>query len=181
MAVAAALISSLAGSSGAAGKVVRLGSDPAGDGPAALDVTFLDVTRTDDSLEIRIGVDKMLPGIGGFPEAPGIEWIFTTGKRTFIAEAVASRTPKFFFFELKGESFEQLQGVTGTYDSADGFIRMLVPLQLIGAKKGTVIAGFHKPLPEIDKVNGTDVDSHMHGDGTEYFDDMKTTKSYVIP
>lgn len=168
---------------GAAPKMTRLGTDPTGDGPPALDITFLDVGRTKDSLEIRIGIDKMLPVLGGYPEGPGIEWIFTVGKRTFIAEAVASRTPKFFFFELKGHAFQQLQGITGTYDWAEGFIRMLVPLKLIGAKKGTVIAGFHEDLAMISKDNGTDVDAHVHTTpgNTEYFDDMKTSKTYRVP
>lgn len=168
--------------SGAAAKVVRLGTDPAGDGPPALDVTFLDVTRTGDDLEIRIGIDTMLPAIGGYPEGPGLEWIFKVGKRVFIAEAVAAYpTPKFFFFELKDGSFQQLESPTGTYASEDGFARMLVPLTLIGAKTGTKIGGYRDPLAEIDKTNGTDVDSHIHTDGTQYLDDMKTTKSYVVP
>jgi hypothetical protein len=168
--------------SNAARKVVRLGSDPAGDGPPALDVTFLDVTRTKDSLEIRIGIDTMLPGTGGYPEGPAIQWVFTTGKRAFIAEAVASRTPRWFFFELFEDSYEQLQGMTGTYDWNDGFIRMLVPLDLIGAKKGTRISGFHD-LEILGKTNGTDVDSHLHTTPgqTEYIDELKTTKSYRIP
>jgi hypothetical protein len=173
----------LMGPSGAAGKISRLGTDPSGDGPPALDVTYLDVTRSKSNLEIRIGVDMMLPAIGGYPEGPGIEWIFTTGKRSFLAEAVASNTPKFFFFELKGHSYEQLQGITGTYDSAEGFIRMLVPLKLIGAKKGTTISGFHDPLEMINKGEGSDVDAHVHnpaGD-TEYLDLMTTTKSFVVP
>ena len=172
----------LAVPSSAAPKVARLGTDPAGDAPPAIDITFLDVTRTKDSLEVRIGVDKMLPAVGGYPEGPGLEWLFSVGKRSFIAEAVAARTPKFFFFELKGHSYEQLQGITGTYDAADGFIRMLVPLELIGAKKGSVIGGFHDPLPMISKDNGTDVDAHMHyPGGTEYLDEMKTSKTYVVP
>lgn len=167
--------------SGAAGKVVRLGSDPAGDGPPALDVTFLDVTRTGDALEIRIGIDKMLPAVGGYPEGPGLEWIFKVGKRVFIAEAVASRTPKFFLFELKDDAFEQLQSPTGTYAAEDGFARMLVPLELIGAKTGTKITGYHGALPEIDKTNGTDVDSHIHTDGTQYLDDFKSTRAFLVP
>lgn len=179
--VAAALVA-VALPSQAGERLVRLGTDPAGDAPPALDITFLDVGRTEDALEMHIGIDKMLPLIGGYPEGPGIEWIFSVGKRAFIAEAVAGRTPRFYFFELKGHSYEQLQGITGTYDSADGFIRMLVPLELIGAKKGTTITGFHKPLEMINKDNGTDVDAHVHRPGgTEYLDDMKTTKSYVIP
>lgn len=182
-AAAAALVVFGAFPSSAATKMVRLGTDPVGDGPPALDVTFLDAGRAKDALEIHVGVDKMLPLVGGVPEGPGIEWIFTVGRRTFIAEAVASRTPKFFFFELKGDSFEQLQGITGTYDWTDGFIRMLVPLKLIGAKKGTVIAGSHKPLDMINKDNGTDVDTHIHTTPgqTEYFDDMKTSKKFRIP
>lgn len=169
---------------GAGPKMVRLGTDPTGDGPPALDITFLDVGRNKNALEIRIGLDKMLPVLGSYPEGPGLEWIFTTGKRSFLAEAVASRTPKFFFFELKGHSYEQLQGITGTYDWTDGFVRMLVPLELIGAKKGTVIEGFHKPLELINKENGTDVDAHVHTQpvgGTEYIDDLKTSKSFRVP
>lgn len=181
--VAVALALATAIPSTAAPKVARLGTDPAGDGPPALDVTFLDVTTAKDQLEIRVGVDQMVPVFGGYPEGPGIEWIFTVGKRSFIAEAVAARTPKFFFFELKGHSYEQLQGITGTYDPADGFIRMLVPLELIGAKSGSRVSGYHKPLEMINKVNGTDVDAHLHtpDGGTEYLDDMKTSKSYVVP
>lgn len=180
-AVALSLSSSV--SFGSEVKMTRLGSDAIGDGPPALDITFLDVGRNKDALEIRIGIDKMIPVVGGYPEGPGIEWIFTTGKRSFIAEAVASRVPKFFFFELKRHSYEQLQGITGTYDWNEGFIRMLVPLELIGAKKGTVISGFHKPLEMINKDNGTDVDSHIHTTPgqTEYFDDLKTTKSFRVP
>ena len=174
---------SMALPSGAAPKVARLGTDPAGDGPPALDITFLDVTTVKDSLEIRIGIDKMVPVFGGYPEGPGIEWIFSVGKRSFIAEAVAARTPKFFFFELKGHSYTQLQGITGTYSPDDGFIRMLLPLELIGAKRGSQVTGFHEDLPMISKTNGTDVDAHVHTTPgrTEYLDDMKTSKSYVIP
>ena len=182
-AVAALLSLAVALPSGAAPKVARLGTDPTGDAPPAVDITFLDVTTVKDSLEIRIGIDGMIPVFGGFPEGPGIEWIFSVGKRSFIAEAKAARVPKFYFFELKGHSYEQLQGITGTYDPADGFIRMLLPLDLIGAKRGSQVAGFHKDLPMISKTNGTDVDAHVHTTPgrTEYIDDMKTSKTYVIP
>lgn len=43
IALCSALALSLAMPSGAAGKVKRLGTDPSGDGPPALDVTFLDL------------------------------------------------------------------------------------------------------------------------------------------
>lgn len=164
-------------------KASRLGTDPSGDGPPALDITFLDVTKTKDNLEIRIGIDGMLPVFGGYPEGPGIEWLFTTGKRSFIAEVVAGRNPRFFFFELFEDSYQQVQGMTGTYDPSDGFIRMLVPLKLIGAKKGTVISGYKAPLEMIQKGKGNDVDAHMHTapGQTEYFDQLTTTKTYRIP
>lgn len=181
--LALSLVLILALPSGAGGKFSRLGEDPTGDGPPALDITFLDVGRNKDNLEIRIGIDGMLPVFGGYPEGPGIEWIFTTGKRSFIAEVVASRNPRFFFFELFDDSYQQLQGMTGTYDPSDGFIRMLVPLELIGAKKGTVIAGYKTPLDMIQKGKGDDVDAHMHTapGQTEYFDRMTTTKRYRLP
>lgn len=181
--ISSLLLAGLAVPSPAGGKFTRLGTDPAGDAPPALDITFLDVGRNKDNLEIRIGIDGMLPVFGGYPEGPGIEWIFTTGKRSFIAEVVASRNPRFFFFELFEDSYEQLQGMTGSYDPSDGFIRMLVPLDLIGARKGTVIAGYKAPLDMTQKGKGDDVDAHMHTapGQTEYFDRMTTTKHYRLP
>lgn len=186
MVVALALLVSVAGAvpSLAGPKRVRLGTDPAGDGPPALDVTFLDVMRAKDMLEIRIGVDKMLPVVGGYPDAPGIEWIFTAGKRTFIAEGVASApSPQFFFFEVKDGGYEQLQGASGTYDFTEGFIRILVPLKLMGAKRGTSITGVHAPIDSLGKAEGNDVDAHVHVPGldTIYTDQMTTAGSYIIP
>ncbi|HVF52279.1 MAG TPA: hypothetical protein VNC78_01600 [Actinomycetota bacterium] len=166
----------------AAPKPVRLGTDPAGDGPPALDLTFLDVMRAGDALEIRIGIDSMLPVIGGYPDAPGIEWIFSAGKRSFIAEGVASvPDPAFYFFELKGDGYEQLEGVTGTYDPDEGFIRILVPLKMIGAKKGTLITGVHEPIDFLGKGEGLDVDAHVHHATTTYTDYLTTTESFIVP
>lgn len=164
-------------------EVKRLGTDPTLDGPPTVDITYLDVGRTEESLEIRIGVENMVPVVGGIPQGPGIEWIFSAGKRSFLAEAVAGTTPRFFFFELKHHTYEQVQGITGTYDPTEGFIRMLVPLELIGADRGSVVKGYHKPLKMIpDRVNGSDVDAHVHHvNGTVFLDDMKTSKSFRIP
>jgi hypothetical protein len=168
---------------GAADRLKRLGEDPAGDAAPALDVTYLDVGigrllddgRAQRALEIRIGVDGMLPEIGGYPEAPGIEWAFKVGSRTFVAEGVAGQTPRFFLFELKDGAFEQLDDPAGTYRAEDGFIRMGVALQTIGAKKGSVIRG-------VDATGaGGDVDAHVHHVGTYYADVMQTTRSFRIP
>jgi hypothetical protein len=157
-------------------RMVRLGTDPAGDGQPALDVTFLDVGKQGKNLEIRIGIDKMLPVVGGYPAAPGIEWVFDVKGRRFIAEVVAgARVPEFYLFELKGDSFTQLPSPEGTYDAADGYASVLVPLKSVGAKSGVKISG-------ADDLEHGDVDAHVHaGRETIYPDGMQTKKAYVIP
>ena len=157
-------------------KFVELGTDPAGDGVPALDVTFLQVGKTGTNLEIRIGIDTMLPALAGYPELPGIEWVFDVKGRTFVAEAVASTDgPLFFLFEEKDGAFEQLESPKGTYDPADGYASILVPLKTIGARSGTVISG-------ADGLENGDVDAHVHLLATTvYPDGMQTTKNYVLP
>lgn len=153
----------------------ELGTDPAGDGAPALDVTYLQVGRIGSDFEIRIGIDKMLPGTGGYPEAPGIEWVFDVKGRRFIAEAVAGAQPRFFLFEEKDGGYQQLENPTGTYDFADGYASIIVPLKAIGAKPGVRIAGA-KGLPH------GDVDAHVHLFATDYYPDgMQTKKDYVVP
>lgn len=174
-ALAATLALTLAGPSGAASKMTRLGTDPANDGPPSLDVTFLDVGRTGSSLEIHIGVANILPEIRSIPEAPGIEWVFDVKGRTFVAEGVPGRAPTFYLFELGDDGVAtQLESPQGTYDAADGYVMMLVPLKTIGAKRGTVISGTGSTGTE-------DVDSHVHHVGTTYPDLMATTKDFVVP
>lgn len=154
----------------------RLGTDPAGDGHPALDVTFLDVGVTGKNLEIRIGLDKMLPVTGGYPDLPGVEWTFDVKDRTFLAEAVASaRGPDFYLFELKGSSFTQLEKPTGTYNPADGYASVLVPLKTIEATRGTKIVG-------TKGLENGDVDAHVHLLATTYYPDgMQTKKSFIVP
>lgn len=172
-----ALVASVfpAATAGAETKMTILGEDPAGDGPPALDVTYLAVGKASKDLEVHIGVDGMLPAIGGYPQLPGIQWAFDVKKRTFVAEAyVDNQNPRFLLFELVGDTFNQLGELEGTYDSADGFISMLVPLKDIGAKKGTKISGMGPPGTE-------DVDAHVHiGPQTYIADAFATTKDYVV-
>lgn len=152
-----------------------LGTDPAGDGPPSLDITYLKVGRLRDDLFIAIGIEKMFPVTGGYPELPGIQWAFDVKSRTFIAEAVAGRTPRFFLFEVTDEGFQQLESPEGGFDTMNGFIHMLVPLDTIGAKKGTRISGTGPKGTE-------DVDAHIHHpDGEVYPDKMATTKDFVVP
>lgn len=156
-------------------KMTVLGEDPSGDGPPALDVTYLAVGKAGKNLEIHIGVDGMLPAIGGYPQLPGIQWAFDVKGRTFVAEAyVDDPDPRFLLFELVGDTFNQLGELEGTYDSADGYLSLLVPLKDIGAKKGTKISGMGDPGTE-------DVDAHVHiGPQTYVADAFATTKDYVV-
>jgi hypothetical protein len=163
-----------------------LGTDPAGDAPPALDLTYLKVgqaaLKTDEGLkrafEIRIGVEGMLPELGGYPDVPGIEWVFKIADRVFIAEGVAGRTPRFFLFEMTPDGFEQLESPFGTYDWEDGFIRIVVPLELVGARRGSVVTG-----EVVDELGADgDVDAHLHiGPETYYADAFKTSGRFVIP
>jgi hypothetical protein len=157
-------------------KLTTLGTDPAGDGWPALDVTYLKVGRAGANLDIRIGVANMIPPGGGYPSLPGIEWIFDVNGDTYIAEGVATTGDgDFYLFKEKGDSYEQLDAPTGTYDWEDGFIKILVPLEDIGARSGTVISG-------VGKKGTPDVDAHVHAFATTlYPDEMATTKDYVVP
>jgi hypothetical protein len=162
--------------SGAAVKMTRLGEDPAGDGTPTLDVTYLDVGRAGDALEIRIGMATILPVVRAIPpEAPGVEWIFDVKGRTFVAEGVPGTTPTFYLFELMDDgSATQLETPQGTYDAEDGYVMLMIPLKTIGAKKGTVISGTGPKGTE-------DVDAHIHfGVADEYPDRMATTKDFVV-
>ena len=176
---------------GAKGGLKTLGTDPSGDGQPGLDVTYLQVGQTGKDLEVRIGLE-MLPQLAGYPDLPGIEWVFDVQPpmprckgtcltvvptpRTFIAEAVKTADGSaYYLFELKPDgSFEQLAQPAGTYEAADGYASILVPLKLIGATKGATIKG-------TDGLEHGDVDAHVHvGTQTHYPDGMETDKSYVV-
>src|SRR5918999_3045670 len=155
---------------------VVLGTDAAGDSQPGLDLTYLSAAADRKLLEIRIGIAGMTPGIGGYPALPGIEWIFTVGGRTFIAEAVAGTPdPEFYLFELQKGTFKQLKSPKGTYDPADGYTKILVPLKSIGAKRGSRISG-------VGKRGTEDVDAHVHlGATTHYPDKMATKRDIRVP
>lgn len=175
--IALALLGSLASSGHAKVVTKTLGTDPAGDGPPALDITYLKAGRLRADLYLEIGVDKMLPPDGGYHALPGIEWVFDVKGRTFVAEAVVNRgEPDFYLFEIMEDgSAKQLDSPTGGYTWTNGYIHMLVPLKDIGAAKGTVISGTEN------YESGGDVDAHIHHAGTYYADVMATTRDFVVP
>ncbi|HEV2754297.1 MAG TPA: hypothetical protein VG318_00780 [Actinomycetota bacterium] len=176
LALCGLLAASAAPATAAKSGLKTLGTDPSGDGIPGLDVTYLKVGRNADALEIRIGLE-MLPQLGGYPDLPGIEWIFDVNGKTFLAEAVKTADGSdYYLFELSDDgSFRQLTSPTGTYEAADGYASILVPLKDIGAKKGTVVKG-------ADGQEHGDVDAHVHvGTVTHYPDGMETDKTFVVP
>ena len=177
--ISLALLGPLAGTGHAKITTKTLGTDPAGDGTPALDVTYLKVGRLTSNLYIEIGVDKMLPPDGGVHQVAGINWAFNARGRTFIVEAfVDVGAPDFFLFEILHDgSHVQLASPTGEYTWSSGYINMLVPLKSIGAKSGTVIG--HTDHSE----SGSDVAAFLHPAGvtTHYTDTMRTTKAFIVP
>ena len=177
--LALALLVSFAGTGSAKVTTKTLGTDPAGDGPPALDVTYLKVGRLRTDLYIEIGVDKMLPPDGGIHQIAAIDWVFAINGRTFIVEAfVDVGSPDFFLFEILDDgSHKQLVGPTGDYTWSNGYINMLVPLKRIGAKSGSVIGR------SDESESGADVSAFVHPAGvtTHYVDTMETTRDFVVP
>ena len=173
LALVTALAVALPSTSLARPKMKTLGEDPSTDAPPALDLTYLQAGADRKNLEIRIGIANMLPVIGGYPEAPGVEWLFKSGSRTFLAEAyVGNLEGAYLLFEFyKDGTYEQVGTLKGTYDPNDGYISMLVPLKSIAAKRGTKISG----------AGENDADAHIHHAGTTYTDYITTTKGIVVP
>ena len=177
--VALAVLGALSSPAHAKVKTTTLGTDPAGDGVPALDVTYLKVGRLRADLYVEIGVDKMLPPDGGIHQIAGIDWAFEVNERTFIVEAVVDvGAPDFFLYEiLEDGTHRQLDSPTGTYSWSDGYVHMLVPLKSIGAKSGTKISRAHH------SESGSDVSAFLHpyGATTQYTDMMATTKDFAVP
>ncbi len=178
---ALAVVATMAAPSSADPAMKELGTDPANDAPPALDLTYLQVGKSEvlvdgkarPALEIHIGVFGMLPVVGGYESLPGIQWSFDVKGRTFVAEAyISAAQPNFVLFELTGDTFRDLGELAGTYDWQDGYISMLVPLKTIKAKKGTLISGHG---------DDNDADAHVHGVGTYYADYLTTTEDFVVP
>jgi hypothetical protein len=160
---------------GAARRVARLGTDAAQDAPPSIDLTYLDVGRNGQYLEVRIGLNTVLPQLRSTPGA-GIEWTFDVNGKTFVAEGHPDyqNGPSYTLFQVRNEVFTQIAHLQGSWETDNGYLQMLVPFKLIGARKGTKISG-HGP-------KGTeDVDVHQHaGPASRLVDAFATTKNYVV-
>lgn len=152
-----------------------LGTDPTGDGSFGLDLTYLELARVDDHLELRIGFEEMVPVWGGYPRVSGVEWAFKVkGRTTFVALArVKEREPDFLLFEVfEDYPNRHLMNLKGTYDPDNDYVSMLIPLEAIRARKGTLIQG----------VAGESVDAHARiGPAVLYPDRMTTTRYFRVP
>jgi hypothetical protein len=160
----------------AAPEMQELGTDAALDGPPAADVVSLAVARESANLHVRITLSSGIPVQGSYPDA-GIEWSFDVKGRTFVAEGHPEPGSfTFTLFEVRGDVFNQVATIDGSFDALTGFMDMYVPLRLIGAKRGTRISGAGPPGTE-------DVDIHQHlgPAGSPLLDTMATSKDYVVP
>jgi hypothetical protein len=172
MAVAVALM--LISPAQAAGAFKTLGSDASLDAPPGADLTSLQVAQGSKTLDIRIGI-ALVPSQGSYPEA-GIQWAFTSGKRTYLAETHVG-TGEFGFNLYRVDAsgaFVLIGPIDGAVDVEAGIVDMHVPLRSIGAVSGTVISG--QPL-------GTsgDVEFHQHASlATRVLDEFTTERSFKI-
>ena len=155
-------------------KMKQIGIDAAFDAAPAVDLTYLKVGRAGDKLEVRFGLNGMLPAQGSYPKA-GIEWAFKSAGRTFVAEGHPDAGAQFFtLFEVQGGGLTQVAMLEGSFESEQGYMVLWVPLNEIGATKGTRIVG-----AALDGSN--DVDIHQHaGPVSPAMDSMATTQPYVV-
>lgn len=155
-------------------KLKQIGIDAAFDAAPAVDLTYLKVGRVGDKLEIRFGLNGMVPVQGSYPKA-GIEWAFKSAGRTFVAEGHPDAGAQFFtLFEVQGGALSQVAILEGSFESEQGYMVLWVPLNEIGASTGTRIGG--APLD-----GSNDVDIHQHaGPVSPAMDAMATTQAYVV-
>jgi hypothetical protein len=173
--IALALTTSMLLPSAAAAKPMKvLGTDPALDGAPAADLVSLAAATHGSDFHIQIGLAQALPVQGSYPGA-GIEWAFEVRGRTFLAEAHPEPGEmRYTLFEISGDELRQVEILDGAFDTEAGLIDMYVPLQSIGARKGTKISG-------AGDGSTPDADIHQHaGPASRELDAMTTTSDFVV-
>jgi hypothetical protein len=151
-----------------------LGTDPALDGPPAADLVSIAAATHGADLHVQIGLADALPAQGSYPGA-GIEWTFDVKARTFLVEAHPEPgAMRYTLFEIVGDQLRQVEILDGAFDAAAGTVDMYVPLQSIGARKGTRISG-------AGDGSSPDVDIHQHaGVVSQELDTMTTTTDFIV-
>ncbi len=102
-------------------------------------------------------------------------WGFVVDDRTFVLEAEAGVGSAFLLSEWISGDLRPVDTVRGSYDVYNHTIGVLVPMELVGAKVGSRVAGAH----ELDAEDA----SFRAGAGTagHVVDSLTTTKQWVIP
>ena len=151
-----------------------LGTDPALDGPPGADLTQLAAGVHGTDLHIQFKFANSIPVLGTHGPLAGVEWLFKSEGKTYLAEAYPNlpnaTTFGYILFEIKADSFEQIATLEGNWDTVGGVLDIFVPLKTIGAKKGTKIAG----------AGPDDADVHIHGLVTTIYPDKMTTKKGIV-
>jgi hypothetical protein len=157
-----------------AGPMKVLGTDPALDGPVGADLVSIAAATHGADLHVRIGLANALPVQGSYPGA-GIEWSFEVRGRTFLAEAHPEPGEmRYTLFEIAGDELRQLEILEGAIDTDSGLIDMYVPLQSIGARRGTKVSG-------AGDGSTPDADIHQHaGPASRELDALTTTSDFVV-
>ncbi len=104
-------------------------------------------------------------------------WAFDVDDRTFLVEArVEAVQPRFDLYEITPRHYRELgTGFKGRYDSINGFVGILLPLELIGARSGSRVSGATSYREE-------DANTHVHlGTTTIAVDVLDTTKNVHDP
>jgi hypothetical protein len=171
----AALFSTLVVSPAAAkcpGKV--LGRDARGDAPPQADLVGLMALRCGPDLGIMFLVQRVEPASPMYALAHA-RWGFVVDDRTFVVEAEAGVGSAFVLSEWTSGESRPVDTVRGSYDMYNDTIGVLVPMELVGAKVGSRVAGAH----ELDPADA----SFRASAGTtgHVVDALTTTKQWVIP
>ena len=156
---------------GAGGGMSVLGTDPALDALPGSDLTQLAVATHGSDLHIQFTFANSIPVAGTYGPPTGVQWAFKVKNKTFVAEAYPDGASfGYVLFEIKGDTFTQVATLEGQWDTIAGVLDIFVPLNEIGAEKGTKIAGAGK----------NDVDVHVHALVTTYYPDQMTTKKDFV-
>ena len=167
--LAAAALGAFAAPAGADVPLTVLGTDAANDAPPGSDLLELAAGIHGPDLHIQFHMTS-IPGAGTYGPLAGIEWIFKSNGKTFLAEAFPDGADfGYILFEKNGDAWTQTADLKGNFDTVNGLLDIFVPLKTIGAKKGTKITG----------AGADDVDIHVHAGLTTSYPDVMTTEKGI--
>ncbi len=153
-----------------------LGRDAKGDAPGGLDLRWLAVGRFRHDIGVMLGLQD-INAAARLHNVAHAAWTFAVDRRTFLLEmrSVAGR-PQFDLYEKTQDGYIPVAtGLKGAYDTLNGFIGVLVPMNLVGAETGSVLSG-------ADDDGKDDARTRLGvADLGVAFDGLDTTRSFVLP